>query len=225
MKRENIIHMSKLFCSLLILLVLAIFAWATNISSQNPSELKLPSIEKMDQFYKDMLQLKETTIQQRNEIITKLMNVVKDTNYPNTTAAIFTAVNILGKIRAVEAADLLLDMADYRGKGSSQTYMIRIPTKAPPDELERDWPFVKALINIKPPFESIMKRLRDENNTVNYYCYVAILAGTEGPDISRYLLENAIKKETDIRKLARLNDALKILNESYPKDSNDVKQK
>jgi hypothetical protein len=226
MKLENNILKFKIFCSLLILLVLATFLWASSTSSKNSSDSNVPMIEKMKQFLNEMLQLKETTIQQRNELITKLMNIVKDANNPNSIASIYVAVNTLGEIRAVEAADLLLDMADYRGEGDiSRTHTIRMPTTATPDDLERDWPFVKALINIKPPFESVIKRMAGEDSSRRENCYVAILTGTEGPDVTRYLIEKAIKKETETRKIERLNSALNMLNKDYPKDNNDVKPK
>jgi hypothetical protein len=219
MKKKSMIHSTTILCSLVIFLVLAIFAWASRETFGSNSTSRSPTMQEQEQFYNEMLQLKESTLKQRSELIAKLLDIIKADKYKY--AGTTTAIDILGQIRATEAVDILLDRANY-GYGG----LTRIPIfTTDPQEVQQDYHSVRALINIRPTHESVMKRLKDENNKVPYNCYIAILIGTEGQDVTRYLIEKAIEKETNTRTLARLNTALAMLNKDFPKDSNDVKQK
>jgi hypothetical protein len=217
MKKKSIIHSTTILWSLVIFLVLAIFALASTSTLKNSTESQSPTMQEQEQFYKEILQLKESTIKQRSELIAKLLEIIKNDKYKYTGT--YTAIDILGQIRATEAVDILLDRADYSYGG-----LTRIPIfTTDPKELQQDYPSVKALINIHPTPESVMKRLRDENNKVPYNCYIGILIGTEGPDVTRYLIEKAIEKESNSRRLAKLKTALSMLNKEFPPDSNAVK--
>lgn len=66
---------------------------------------------------------------------------------------------------------------------------------------------------IRPPYEYILNKLLNEDNVGKINCYATILKETEGVEISSYIIEKEIKKETNEDKLIRLNTALKIINE------------
>ena len=85
-----------------------------------------------------------------------------------------------------------------------------------PNELRNRYLVVKALINIRPPHEILTKKIAEEDSIIKNRCYVAIMIGTEGEDVCRYVIEKAIEKESDERKLSRLNIALTMLNKDFP---------
>jgi hypothetical protein len=219
MNKKSIIHSTTVLCSLVIFLVLAIFARSSNITSKNPTDPNSKqAVKSKNEKYNELLQLKESTIKQRNEVIEYLLNIIKSDkhNYNDT----FAAIDILGQIRAIEATDILLDMVDYKLPIAGMS----LPSLDPIQSGKR-YPVVKALVNIRPKYENILKKIQNENNLSTRRCYIAVMVGVEGVDISRYLIEKAIKKETDRDKLSRLSAALNLLNKDFPPDSNDVKQK
>jgi hypothetical protein len=221
MKRKNV-KAIRLFCLLIILSVSTLCGLASTINSG--SYTGSISIEETEKLYDEFLKLKETTLKQRSELIGKLMEIIKEPKYHINLPLVFSAMDILCDIRATEAIDTLLDMADFPGMPST-TPRRPLGDTTKPEEAGKNHPAVTALIKIHPPYQSVLKRIPGEQNVIKRTCYVAILIGIEGPDISRYLIEKAIEKETDKTKLAQLNSALNMLNKDYPKENNDVKQK
>ena len=55
--------------------------------------------------------------------------------------------------------------------------------------------------------EKIIEKLTKESG-IKRLCYIIILVKTEGYDVSRFVIEKAIQKETDDRKLEILNKTL-----------------
>ena len=149
------------------------------------------------------LELKETELKQRNELITKLLIIIKSEE--NSSYIIFEAIDLLGQIRAIEASNTLLDMVDFTG----------LTPTSPPTPVKK-MPAVKALIMIRPPYEDILKKLTTtEYNGVKTQCYITILIGIEGAELTQHIIEKAIEKETDENNLKKLNSALNILNKYY----------
>jgi hypothetical protein len=221
MKKNLIIKKSRLCC----LISIAVFSFIVlgsdkdhkSLIDSNSTTTSL-SYKERQQLYTELSQLKESTIQQRNELINKLINIIKEDKLKYV--GVYDAMDLLGQIRATEATDILLEKIDYKGPAIG----IAFPTVSP-KEYMKDYHAVKALVNIHPPCEIILTRLRDVNNNINFSFYVAILVGMEGPDISYYLIEKAMNKESDKHILERLNSALDILKKYYPMDNNDMKQK
>lgn len=207
MQKRDIIISSILFL-MFCFFGLSVFAIVSDESKISTNISTSPTMEEYEQMDKELSELKEATIPQRKELITKLIDIIKEDKFKATGT--YAAMDILGQIRASEAIDILLDKADY----SSNTRIFVITTN--PKENARQYPAVKALINIHPPYESIIKRLTDTNNQVGSWCYIAILLGTEGEDVCRYIIENAIEKESNEDKLSRLESALKMLNKDFP---------
>lgn len=173
----------------------------------------MPPIEEQEQLQKKLLQLQESTSKQRNEKLIMLKDIISD---PITKAfnkpAILSSVHILVEMRAIETVDILLDMVDYG-------YLIgsRItPPFADFITLSKNYEIVKALIEIHPPYESVLNKLADEDSIIRFRCYTTILVETEGVDVSRFIIQKAIEKETDERKLSRLYSALNMLNKDFP---------
>jgi hypothetical protein len=220
MKRKNVKSI-RLSCLLLILSISVLCGMAsTQTTGRTTGSI---SIEETEKLYDEFIKLKETTLQQRSELIGKLLNIIKDPKYHINAPLVFSSMDILGDIRANEAIETLLDMADFRGlTGTTPRSPLGDTTK--PTEAGKNHPAIRALIKINPPYESVLKRIPDEGNVVKSSCYVAILIGIEGPDISRYIIEKAIENQTDKIKQTRLTAALAMLNKDYPPDKKDTKQ-
>jgi hypothetical protein len=208
MQKKKTIWKSIIMYLIIIFSVFSISTLKADVDSKDASGSSSPSYKEMEQMNKELSQLKDSTLKQRNELINKLINIIKEDRYKY--AGTYAAINILGQIRANEATEILLEKADYR----APVVGIAFATKNLQD-YARDYPAVKALIQIHAPYERVLKEIEDINN-VSLSCYVAVLAGTEGVEVSRYVIEKAIEKESGERKLTRLNFALKMINDDVP---------
>jgi hypothetical protein len=218
MKRKNTILLLMVTCSILFLLFFTNFSMIDSIASESSLDSEPSLFNDEKRFSEDIQKLKETTLQQRNDLIGNLLNIIKTDKYKYTGT--YAAVDILSQIRAIEATDILLDIIDYRLPISG----MYSPT-TDPLILGNRYPVVKALVNIRPKHENILKKIQNEDNIAKTRCYIAVMVGVEGIDVSRYLIEKAIKKETETRKIERLKSALTMFDRDFPPDSNNVKPK
>ena len=200
----------KILCLILLLIAFAFQIIAEEKVAQKESSVTVsPSYKEWKQMTDELETIKKSMAQQRSEIINRLIDMIKEDKYRYSGTSL--AMEILGQIRADEATDILLEKADYH----SPTIRLRIPTNDPL-ESTRYYPAVNALVNIRPPCKSILKRIEDANAFDNISCYIAILVRTQGMEISRFVLEKSIEKESDEGKLMRLNYALKNIKEEVP---------
>lgn len=207
MTQKNTFLQKALACSIIILLFPAVFIGYQSFASEDSSRSKQSSIVESMKYSDEMQDLKKATLQQRKELIEKLINIIiADRDYSET----FAAIDILGQIRAIETTDFLLDNVDYRVPESGMFSSID------PIKLKRRYPVVKALIDIRPPNERIMKKLTNTDGINIRSCDLAILIGIEGVDVTRYIIEKTIDTESDEHKLSRLKSALNMLNKEFP---------
>jgi hypothetical protein len=221
MNTERNFHPAIFVGSRLILLLplLMLFVYGSDSKEEEiiiPKDFNVPTEEESAQFRKEMLQLAQSTSKQRNELIKRLVDIIRDLRIKICNPpALYTAIGILGELRASESVDVLLDMVDYVPITAGSRPFSDLSLD-PIGSLAKNNEMVKALIKIRPPYSSLLKKLEVEGNVIRFQCYTIILIETEGADVSRYILEKSIEKESDERKLLRLNAALKIINERYP---------
>jgi hypothetical protein len=218
MKRTYVVFQITFTSLILLLLFHTTFSKINAIASGNTSYSgqSLPDDRRISS--EDILKLKETTIQQRDDLIKYLLNTIKSNKgrYDIT----FAAIDIMGQIRAIDAADYLLDIIDYR-----LPFMSMSLPSIDPNNSGKLYPVVKALVSIRPAYENILNKVQNENSIIKIRCYIAVIVGVEGLEVSRYLFKEAVKKELDYQKKDKLTLALNIINEEFPQDNNNVKQK
>lgn len=204
---------------------LNISVMASNEESIDSSKSKPPSLEEFEIEREKLVKLKESTIQQRTELIKQLTNFITDPNSRHNITAYYTSVEILGDIRAIEATDILLDIVvgQFNLQDMPITSVGSSSTQLNVSELIRMYPPIGPIIKIHPPYEIILKRLREEDSVNKESLYCAILLGSEGTDVSQYLIEKAITNETETRKIERLKSALSTIKKSKPIKQGDIK--
>jgi len=196
-----------------VLSVFGVVALASNSESRVPAESRRVTRQEHDQMVEKLSKMKEEALKERNVLVEQCVDILKTGEYKY--GGTFAAIDLLGQVRAIEAADFLLGMADHDRCGVSVGGMCSGSTTIPEVAVQR-YPVVKALIQIRPPHQSIIERIRNDDYAVRVRCYVAILIGTQGVELSRYILEKEIEAETDERVSYRLKVALGALNEDFP---------
>jgi hypothetical protein len=226
MKRISIILIVVFIFFMIAVLAFSPLVIATNEESKDLSKLKDSSLDGFKIEQDKLLQLRESTIKQRNELINQIMNFVTNPNSRHNTPAYFTAVGILGDIRAVEVTDKLLDIV----VDQYDPFMFSLlPRGVSSDKFDLlgftavTFPPIGSIIKLHPSYQSLLKRLKNEDELTKNNLYSTILMGTEGTEISQYLLEKAIKDETEARKIDNLKYALKFIKESNPINQGDIK--
>jgi len=203
-----------------LLSVFGVVALASNSESRVPAESKPVTMQEHEQMLEKLSMMKEEALAQRNDLIKQCVDILKTDEYKYSVT--FAAIDLLGQIRAIEATDLLFAMVDrdrcQYTVGGRCSVITTIPEQA-----VRRYPVVKALIQIRPPHQSVVKRIRDVGNNIEPRCYVAILIGTQGVELSRYILEKEIEAETDEGIAWRVKRALMFLNEDYPPEASKKK--
>jgi hypothetical protein len=225
MKRKSIVIPFVFILSMITLWALNNYVMASNKASIDSFISKPTSFAEFEIELEKLVKLKETTIQQRTELIKQLSNIVKDPNSRSYSPILYKAVEIMGDIRAIEAIDILLDIVvgqsnindmPITSAGSSSTQLNV-------SELIRRYPPIGPIIKIHPPYQNLIKRLKNEDRVDREVLYSAILLGSEGTDVSQFLIEKAIKEETETRKIERLKSSLSTIKESKPIKQGDIK--
>ena len=110
------------------------------------------------------------------------------------------AMRTLGLLRAENAVGPLMDMIDFRFEGE------RISMREP-----EDTEVIRALASIgKPSSKLAVEYLAKDKSTVRAPMYLRVIHLVEGPEVGKFMLEQAVKQEKDAEKKARLEKALPL---------------
>jgi len=138
------------YAMLVLLVVIAAWCYARNPEApgeevQQPSlvaRLRSPRAEEVDQAKAELLA-------ERQELISELLKIVGDSELRQTNRrAVLTAIELLGDLRAAEAAEPLSDLLLYGWKSEIRDSMERGRIPPPPDKAA---PAVPALSKIGVP--------------------------------------------------------------------------
>lgn len=226
MKRKIFILIVVFSFSMIAVLSFSHLVIATNKVSIDSSTSKPTSLDEFKIEQEKFLDLRNSTIQQRKELINQLMNFISDPNSRRNTPAYFTAVGILGDIRAVEMTDKLLDIVVDK---YDPLMFSLLPKGFSSDKFDLlgfingTFPPIGSIIKLHPSYEILIERLKNEDSLTKSNFYSAILMGTEGTNISLYLLEKAITDEVEARKIDNLKYALSFIQKSNPVKQGDIK--
>jgi hypothetical protein len=109
------------------------------------------------------------------------------------------AVRACALQRDPRAVDALLDLIDLR---FDEFVTLRLPTDAT---------MITLLSQIgKPASNGALQRLSSDKSSVRAPMYLRVLFLVEGPEVGKFMLQNAIVKEQDLDKKARLQKALDL---------------
>ena len=203
--------------SLLALPMIIVTTLSASGSSERDLESKLRSgrVEEIAQA-RALVEEKVRIVSERNQIIADLRSIIQDpVMREKNIAAVVGAIEILGDIRAVEAASDLLDMIAYNrfwGAKKEPDGIDRIPPALEdtpdPDELGKHFPCVTALVKTRVPHELIIAKLRCEKDDTRKKCFVGVLIGTEGRDVAEFIMQSAVGREKDTEAGKALRSAL-----------------
>jgi hypothetical protein len=190
-----------------VVLCLSLGGTGWNAGSDTATKLRSRSQE-------ELAQGRSAISQQRDEAIAALLAIVRDaTMRKENIPAVRNAVDILGEIRAMEASGDLLEMVNFHRAGGEMGGgpLGRLWSTNPgPEELGNVYPCVRALIKIGVGAQQLIDRIRTEEHVFRQRCYVAVLRGIHGDEMALTILQKAIEKETDARKINRLKGALQF---------------
>ena len=144
----------------------------------------------------------------RGERITNCMTVVRalkdDPEAQWEHTRLWYAVHLLGEFRGEMAVGTLLDSID-----------LKMPAMFGSLEAPKDSEVVKSLALIgKPASKGALERLGKETLEARAIKYARVMYLVEGPEVGRFMLENAISKEKDADRKARLQKALELFGHS-----------
>jgi len=165
---------------------------------------------------------KQTVLKDRAKLVGELMSILKDKlltrdNVPATV----NAIELLGEIRALEAAPLLFDMIRYRrytGLKTPATVSRPITDTIELEEMAKDFPCVKALAQIGVPSKDILSRIPKAASIQHLQAYTSVLLGSEGPDVTVAILKKAIETASVDRDKEALGAALKAVMRTIKKE-------
>jgi hypothetical protein len=143
----------------------------------------------------------------RHRKIAQLMDAVprlKDkSNQRFEQSELWLAIHTLGTLRAEASVDLLLDLIDL---------------EMPPfllDEVRRpsDREVIAVLAKIgKPASIAAVNRLFEEKSTSRARACLRVVYLVEGPEIGRFILETAARKEANAEKKDRMEKAIELFS-------------
>lgn len=137
------------------------------------------------QQLKGQLAKEETSahfIPMREKFIDNLVKIVADNETPRSTRV--RAVQILGKFRAAEATEVLVRHVDKI-----------IPETILGKTVSSLYPCVPALIKVgKPSSRAVLKELRKPMKGTRRLALAVVLAGVEGRQVGRFMLQHEIAK-------------------------------
>jgi hypothetical protein len=147
--------------------------------------------------------------QKRRFEIADLVRVVRHrleaANDPEKQAHLWLAVCELGDLRAAEAAGPLLEMIDFR---DSSFDICALHEPEDPD-------IIQALIDIgKPASTGAVGMLATDPSSKRAPMYVRVIAQVEGADVGKFMIRQAVDKEKDPEKKARLQTALGLFDKA-----------
>jgi len=154
-------------------------------------------------------------LEARAKLIADLLTIIGDEdNRLKRHDSVSRAMYILGEMRATEAIETLV---------SNITHPIDNPPHEPrpsihPSIVTQDarplsaWPAVMALVKIgEPSLQPVLNKLRDYSDMSEKSAYVLVLAGIKGRESAATILRDAIAKETNPQRRARLENGLSLL--------------
>ncbi len=110
----------------------------------------------------------------------------------------YVAIEMLGLLRAEQATVPLMDLIDIR------FYRVATGPRAP-----RDPEVIQALARIgKPASKAAIGYLAKDKSSKRAAMYLRVIYLVEGPEVGRFMLEQATKKESDPERKKRLERAL-----------------
>ena len=166
---------------------------------------------------KDYYAARGQIISQRKKIIDSVTNTFKDKEArKNSISTIVNLVELLGELQAIEAVNELFQFVGYHRETGDEArsiiYIDKIPLKTTdPSKVRKDYPAVGALIDIRVQPVTIIKALLNANRVPLTRNCLAVLRGVAGDDVARYILKDAIDKETDPNKKVKLETAFKLI--------------
>jgi len=136
--------------------------------------------------------------QQRQELMRNLISIVA--NDKSDEVGRTRAVDLLGDLRASEAAEILVEN------------IVEIPTLDPRGLSSRGrYACVAALVKIgKPATGAVLKEFRKPISDDRQLALVDVLAGVEGRKVGRFLLEEEIADAKTAEERDNLNKALRM---------------
>ena len=160
-------------------------------------EKRMPSdIEKRMQVY-------EQARDDRRELIGALKILVRELKEEPlqqiSSSRVCYAVRMLGLIRADEATSFLMDIIDIRFAGGH---------RGEPRPVQ-DADVIRALARIgKPASKAAIEYLAKDKSSKRAARYLRVVYLVEGPEVGRFMLQQAAKRQSDPERKARLERAL-----------------
>jgi len=159
----------------------------------------------MPSEYVTRSQWSEEIVKNRRNITHQLLSIIKDNKDTPSEQIQFSrlwyAVHLLGELRAEEAVPTLLEIIDVSLLPDA-THEIPIPTDAE---------VIKSLALIgKPSSELAIGNLAQDKSTIRAPQYLRVIFLVEGPDVGKFMLQNAVNREKDPDKKQRLQKAIEL---------------
>lgn len=141
------------------------------------------------------------TFESHRALVRKLVEIVEQgADNPDPYNPALTAVELLGDLRAVGGVHVLIKHIDVY-------YSPRVAATRPGGSA-----CGVALIQIgKPASITALSLLRNPGSDKRMALFVEVIKGVEGPEVARFLIEDAIKKEKSASGRENLQKALNLL--------------
>lgn len=141
---------------------------------------------------------------QRTKDIMAALEILRNSRDQTRDGQLAMTVAFLGKINAVQAVPDLLTIIDFKFLDWGD------PTQAP-----RDSVVIKALADIgKTSSVKAMESLATDKSSIRGPMYLRVIYLVEGPEVGKFMLQNAANVEKDPDKKARLQKAVELFQKA-----------